>query len=177
MKKVALFAAASVVCALASSSQHASASDAEVRFGPHDVASVLAIAKSENRNEVHFAVALDERCRPVGDAPVRAYWKMREKGDSLEPLLDREQAAYGVARQRVDGPRVHLSLRAKPEWGLVVEASQRGGACEAHTVAAIAGRPIELSRIFVQLAFPFGVAWTRATGRSLGDGAAVEARL
>lgn len=47
-----------------------------LHFDPHDVTSLFTISKSENKNEVVFGIHLDERCIPVGDAPVFAFWRI-----------------------------------------------------------------------------------------------------
>jgi len=74
------------------------------------VRSVFFVAKSENRNEVHYGVALDSACVPAGSSPVFAYWRMRERSPlATEPLLAREVSAYGIAEpQRVE--------RGELEW-------------------------------------------------------------
>ncbi len=55
---------------------------------------LFTISKSENKNQVQFAINVDERCAPIGEAPVFAYWRMLEKGpDATEPLLSRELPA------------------------------------------------------------------------------------
>ena len=64
-----------------------------LQFGPHDV--TMLFSKRENKNEVVYAVHLDENCAPAGATPVFAFWRMHEKGPAvIEPLLDREQRAY-----------------------------------------------------------------------------------
>src|SRR5690606_5583750 len=93
-----------------------------VPFGPKDVRSVAYVAKSENKNEVHYAVALDDRCMPAGPAPVFGYWRNRERGlPPEEPLLSREQRAYGIASQSVEKNRVTIRLRALPDREIVFE--------------------------------------------------------
>ena len=91
-----------------------------------DVESVFYVAKSENKNQVHYGIALDAWCAPVGDTPVFVYWRMREVGPSVtESLLPREVPAYGLAEQRVldrspDGGRVTIALRALPSRPIVI---------------------------------------------------------
>src|SRR5690348_6852763 len=61
------------------------------------VSSVFYLAKSENKNQVHYAVRVDDRCRPVGAAPVYGYWRDLEVGPSATSrLLQHEQPAYGL---------------------------------------------------------------------------------
>jgi hypothetical protein len=133
-----------------------------VSFGPNDVTSLFTISKSENRNEVVFAVHLDERCAPVGDAPVFAFWRMREKGEGvLERVLPREQAAYGIARQSVvarapDGGVVDIALRAIPARHIVVQTQRRDSSCAAWSRTSIAGTDAYLYNVYVKLR-PLGV--------------------
>jgi hypothetical protein len=128
-----------------------------LRFGPHDVTSLFSISKSENKNEVVYAVHLDERCAPVGDAPIFAFWRMHEKGPNIiAPLLDREQRAYGIASERVlaagaDGGRVELSLRALPSRPIVVQTKNVGGTCQAWSSLSIGGTDAYLYNVYVKL--------------------------
>src|SRR3954471_2332361 len=67
-----------------------------------ELPSAFFISKSENRNQVHYAVAVDASCAPAGDTPVHPYWRLLEEGPALtSPLLEREQQVYGIASQRV----------------------------------------------------------------------------
>jgi hypothetical protein len=149
-----------------------------------DVASVFLIAKSENRNQVHYGIHLDSACAPVGSVPVFAYWRMLEHGPlATEPLLRREVDAYGFADQRVvargaDGGSVALRLHALPGRPIVVQTRARAeGGCEAAATTAIAGAPAVLRRVFAQLRWPFGVDHLVLSGRSLTDGSPVEERI
>jgi hypothetical protein len=148
-----------------------------------DVASVFLIAKSENRNQVHYGVHLDATCAPVGSAPAFAYWRMLEQGPlATEPLLKREIGAYGFAEQRVverdpDGGRVTLRLHALPGRPIAIWTGSRDGACEAVATMAIGGTPASLRSVYAQLRWPFGVDHLVLSGRSLADGRAVEERV
>jgi Domain of unknown function (DUF4833) len=141
-----------------------------------DVASVFHVAKSENRNQVHYGVHLDASCAPVGPEPVFAYWRMLEHGPSAtEPLLPREVGAYGLSEQRVldrsnDGGRLSLRLRALPARTVVVQTARRGEGCVATATAVIGGVQANLDSVFVQLKWPFGVAHLVLSGHALADG-------
>jgi hypothetical protein len=151
--------------------------------GGRDVASVFLVAKSENRNQVHYGVHLDESCAPVGSVPVFAYWRMLERGPlATEPLLSREIGAYGFAEQRVvergvDGGRVTLRLRALPGRPITVQTGPRDGACFATATAVIRGSPSALRSVYAQLRWPFGVDHLVLSGQSLADGKPVEERV
>jgi hypothetical protein len=149
----------------------------------HDVATVFHVAKSENRNQVHYGVHLDAACSPVGAAPVFAYWRMLERGPlATEPLLSREVGAYGVAEPQVvergaDGGRVTLRLRALPSRPITIETRARDGVCEATATMAIGGAAASLRSVYAQLRWPFGVDHLVLSGRSLANGKAVEERV
>ena len=154
-----------------------------LRFGPHDVASLFTISKSENRNEVHYGIMLDPACVPVGAAPVFAYWRMRERGPlATEPLLSREVPVYGIVEpQRVEraerGGRTVLRLRALPNRPIAVDAAAEGQGCAATARAMIGGVAADLTSVFVQLRWPFGIDGIVMSGRADGDGHAVRERL
>ena len=137
-----------------------------------EVPSAFFIAKSENRNQVHFAVAVDDRCAPRGDEPVSPRWWMLEAGPGVtEPLGSWEHSAYGVASQRVltrsaAGGSVALSLQALPARRLVITTSARGdGSCAATVTAHIAGANASLESVWVELGL-LHVAWIRLQGRT-----------
>lgn len=169
-------AAASIALVLGSGREALAASP--VQFGPRDVRSVAYVAKSENKNEVHYAIALDERCMPVGPTPVYGYWKMQERGPSaVEPILDREQRAYGIASQSVSGSRVSVRLRALPDRPIVFETSRSGDACTARAIAPIDGKMARLANVYVELGFPFRVQSLLVQGIGLDDGRPVRERV
>jgi hypothetical protein len=150
-----------------------SASSAQsLSFGPHDVTSLFSISKSENKNQVIFALHLDEHCAPAGGAPVFAFWRMYEKGPNfVEPLLDREQQAYGIATERVlsrdsDGGVVDITLRAMPSRHIVVKSQRQGASCVAWSSLAIAGTPANLYDIYVKLKV-LGVDYIQLSGWTL----------
>ncbi len=128
-----------------------------LHFGPHDFTSLFSISKSENKNEVAFAIHLDAQCAPAGDAPVFAFWRMNEKGPAvIEPLLGREERAYGIGRQRVvargsEGGRVEVTLRALPSRPIVVETKPGEGRCQAWSTLPIAGESAYLYNVYVKL--------------------------
>jgi hypothetical protein len=128
-----------------------------LRFGPHDVTSLFSISKSENKNEVVYAIHLDAQCAPVGDAPVFAFWRMHEKGPNvIEPLLAREQEAYGIGHQSVvardaGGGKVELTLRALTTRPILIETKPAEGRCQAWSTTTIAGETGHLYNVYVKL--------------------------
>jgi hypothetical protein len=143
-----------------------------------DVRSVFSIGKSENTNEVHYGVRVDSSCRATGSDPVYAYWRMNERGGAVEPLLDIEQRAYGIASgqsvvARPNGSAVRIRLRAMPDRLIEITTVQDGTRCVARARTTIAAADAWLEHIFVQIAWPFGVAEIRVSGARVSDAARV----
>jgi Domain of unknown function (DUF4833) len=141
---------------------------------PAQTLDLFTIAKSENRNQVQYAVRVDGQCAPLDAAPIVTYWRMLERGPTqTEPLLPREQPAYGIGTQavttrRVDGGRVHLVLRATPSRPIDVDLWQDSdGACHASAVTTIAGAPARLFNVYAKLKWPFGVEYLLLQGWSM----------
>jgi hypothetical protein len=128
-----------------------------LRFGPFDNTSLFTISKSENKNEVVYAIHLDAQCAPVGDAPVFAFWHMVEKGPHvIEPLLSREERAYGIDRQQVvssgaDGGKVTVTLKALATRPIVIETKRGDGKCEAWSKLKVSGEDAYLYNVYVKL--------------------------
>ncbi len=114
---------------------------------------MLFVSKSENKNQVHYGVHLDDSCAFTSSAPVFAYWRMLERGPNVtEPLLDREQRGYGVARQEVRGDTVRITLRALPKRPITIHVSRAAdGTCVARTETVIAGVLARLFNVHIAL--------------------------
>jgi Domain of unknown function (DUF4833) len=152
----------------------------------HVVRSVFFVAKSENKNQVHYGILLDAACAPAGDAPVFAYWRMLEHGPlSTEPLLAREIPAYGIARQQIlkrgesheTGGQVMVTLNALPKRAIFIDSVATGATCAATARTSIEGISATLISVFVQLRWPFGVDHMVLAGRAPSDGRVVLERL
>ena len=142
-----------------------------------EISSALAIAKSSNKNQVHYAVQVDDACAPAGPAPVRPYWRMLEKSsDATEPLGGMEQRAFGIARQDVEGADVHIALRALPARPITIH-TLRGddGKCTSSASVTINGAAARIDNVFVKLKL-FGVDYVQLTGIA-SDGSVVRERL
>lgn len=118
----------------------------------HELASVMVVGKSSNRNEVHYALTVDESCAPVGTSPVRPYWLMLERGPSVtEPLQPREDRVLGVERQEVWASGVQFEVNGLPSRAFIVHtASEGGGRCSSWVETTIAGSRVRLGGVFVQ---------------------------
>jgi hypothetical protein len=142
-----------------------------------EISSALVISKSSNKNQVHYAVQVDQACAPVRGAPVRPYWRMLERGASAtEPLGESELRAFGVERQSVVPGGVNLVLRGMPARSITILTS-RGpdGACTASASMTISGIPARVSDVFVRQKL-FGIDYVQVTGRTPG-GDVVRERL
>jgi hypothetical protein len=139
MRIAGALAAATAGLAIAASA-HASSPD-----------SVFHIDRNKNRNQVHYGVHVDERCRPVGDAPVYNYWLKREEDPPVaQPLKYFQQAAYGFQKQNIESDgRIEVRLRALPDRQLVVRIASVAGGCKAETFMTIAGKQAYLDKVFV----------------------------
>jgi hypothetical protein len=159
------------------------ASAQAVSFGPHDVRSVFHIEKSENENQVHYAIRLDENCAPRTEKPVFAYWRNLEEGpDAVSPLLQREQRAYGLApRQEIrtgtSGTTVRVLLLAIADRPLVFDVRRGQGRCEVRALTTIGGSRAVLTHAFLEVAPFFRVAHLDLFGTRMRDGSEVEERI
>jgi hypothetical protein len=133
---------------------------------------LFTIAKSENKNQVQYAIRVDEHCVPASSAPVFAYWRMLEKGPDLtEPLLARELDAYGIESQAViardpEGGKVSMVLRAVRSRAILIETWHGGGGCQAVATVSIGGAPAHLFNVYAKLKWPFGVDYLLLQGWS-----------
>jgi hypothetical protein len=119
---------------------------------------LFTVTKSENKNQVVYALRVDERCLPAADLPIHPYWRMLEKGPTVtEPLLAREEQAYGVARQSVSSDVVRMALRAMPDREITVITWRAGETCAAAAWMSVGGVRARLVDVHVVLSWPFGV--------------------
>jgi hypothetical protein len=150
---------------------------------PRDVPSVFFVAKSENKNQVHYGIRLDRACAPVGDRPVYAYWRMFERGPEVtEPLLPIERQAYGVLDQQVlardaSGGRVRITIGALRDRFITVDTHAAASGCAAVATTSIGGVPASLWSVYVRLRWPFGVDSLTLAGRAVDDGRIVQEKL
>lgn len=173
-RRIAFATGSCLLCALCAAGL---AFASEVKFGSHDVRSLFHISKSQNRNQVHYALRLDEACMPVGAEPVFAYWREMEAGPKkLSALLDREQAAYGIAPGQTvypssSRPRVRFQLRAVPERTLIAQVRAEGSRCMASVRTSIQGRAATLKSVHLVLGFFWTIQQIVIEGRATDDGA------
>jgi hypothetical protein len=132
--------------------------------------SVFSISRSENRNQVHYALRLDEACRPAGARPVQVYWRMLERGETeVEELLAIEFPVYGLEdAQQVEptpeGWRVRIRLRAFPDRPIDITTASVRGQCSVQAWTKLGGNVSQLAHIFVKTSWPFSVDFVRLDG-------------
>lgn len=132
--------------------------------------SAFFLSRSENRNQVHYAVTLDEACRPVGARPVHVYWRMLERGEAeVEALLSIELPAYGLedsqqVESTAEGGRVRIRLRSFPDRPIDITTTQVRGQCSVQAWTRFGANPAQLVHIFVKTSWPFSVDFVRLDG-------------
>ena len=128
-----------------------------------ELPSVLVITKSSNKNQLHYAAQVDDACVPVGEAPVRPYWRMLERGPN-------------ETRQEVSGNTVQIALRAMPARTFTVHTQRaKDDRCSSWVGTTIAGVPARVGGVFVRQKL-LGVDYVLLTGWS-EDGKAVRERI
>ena len=174
------YAAALLVMLTPTPSLDALSPSEKIDFGKHDIPSVFHIAKSQNRNQVHYGLRVDERCRPLGEEPVFGYWRELEKGpEVVSRLLGHERPAYGIREQWVEARvstagRVKLRLEVLPDRVVAVESYRTGRkGCEARSVMRIERQPCILKSVYVKLGALFGVESITLIAEQLQGGGAV----
>jgi len=142
------------------------------------IPSALVIAKSSNRNEVHYSVRVDETCAPSGPDPVSPYWLMLERGpDVTEALSDREQHALGLERQEVSADGIRIAVRALPGRTLTIR-TWRGSddRCASAVDTTVAGMPARLTGVYVKQKLFGGISYVQLTGIG-SDGEVAQERV
>jgi hypothetical protein len=128
-----------------------------VSFGPHDVHSAFHVEKSENKNEVHYAVRVDAACRPQGKTPVFGYWRRLKKGVRVdEPLTGPGVRVYGASGEQTvtttpSGGRVTMYVKALKRLLVDIQIDKSKTGCVAVPHVKLKGEQARLSFAFLQL--------------------------
>jgi hypothetical protein len=155
----------------------------DVHGGPAtDVDSVFFIAKSENRNQVHYGIHLDSTCTPVGANPVHAYWRMNEKGGAIEPLLPIEEQVYGLDSPQYvvhegDNSRVTLRVRGIASRVVTIHVGPGPEGCRAVGFVEMKGTLARLTWVYLKTRWPGGIEYVLIRGRRSGTGEPIEERV
>ena len=148
-----------------------------------ELQSIFHISKSENRNQVHYGASVDANCRPIGAAPIYAYWRMLERGPTrTEALLDREQPGYGLAAQQVvtrtnHGGTVRVQLRAWPDRAIRIDLFRAHKGCGARAQLDIQHQPAVIQSIYIDIGFLFSINYAQVRGIRVTDGHPVQEKL
>lgn len=162
----------------------ASVASADVSFGPHDVATVFFVSKSDDHNRVDYGIRLDGRCQPVGGNPITVYWREFEGGRDgrvTHGLNVFEGPAYGVDDVHVvsrsdAGAIVTFRVRAVRDRPITVATQLEEGRCEAHASISIRGQMAALDHVHLTLTGPGQLAYADLVGRA-ADGVARTERI
>lgn len=159
------------------------ASQASLLAASRPVASVFFIAKSENKNQVHYGVRVDAHCRLTGTEPVYGYWRDFEDGpNATSKLLGQEQPAYGVTRPRkiensAQGGKVLFGLRGFPDRSITIQTFSSAGECKAWAMTEIKKQPAILRSLYVELGFLFSIDFVLLRGVRIGNGEPVQEKV
>lgn len=148
-----------------------------VSFGPHDVHSAFHVEKSENKNEVHYAVRVDAACRPQGKTPVFGYWRRLKKGARVdEPLTGPGVRVYGASSDQTvtvtpTGGRVTMYVKALKRLPIDIRVDKVKDTCAAVPHVTLKGEHARLSYAFLQLGrFGLSVKYVDVWGVRERDG-------
>lgn len=134
------------------------------------------ISKSENKNQVHYAVQINKECQLRTASPVYAYWDMKEKGYRVfEYLLPREIGAYGIFQQTfISWNKIKIVLNAFPQKPIIIHTFSSSNGCITESYTDIAGVPAKLKNVHAILAWPFGIKRLTMYGIKISDGTPIE---
>jgi hypothetical protein len=142
-----------------------------------EIPSAFFVAKSQNKNQVHYGVRVDDACLPTINAPVWPYWRMLERSpQATERLEEREQKYFGIERQEVEGPTVRIVLRGLPSRPVVIQTwREPNGTCMSASTMTISGSLRRLYNVYVAIKL-LGVDYLQLTGWA-DDGAVVREKI
>jgi hypothetical protein len=121
------------------------------------VDSVIYLSKNTNKNQVHYAVHVDESCRPAKAKPVRPYWRDLEIGqDATSKLMFWEQPGYGVRQPKEvnihdNGGSFTFHVRGVPERKIRLETFMLRNQCRARATTTIADEDAVFQRIEIDV--------------------------
>ncbi|MGK7886846.1 MAG: DUF4833 domain-containing protein [Crocosphaera sp.] len=120
----------------------------------NDLKSVFNISKTDNGNQVHYGIRLNQDCLPQGNNPVYVYWKL--ENNTTEGLLDLEKPAFGIASQSVSGNQVSLEINGLKNRGIsrpitIKTFASPSGDCQGQAWIKIQQNQAQLSKIHLNL--------------------------
>jgi Domain of unknown function (DUF4833) len=134
-----------------------------------EIPNALVITKSSNKNQVNYAVQVNEACLPAGPSPVHPYWRMLERSsDATEPLVESELRAFGIERQKIDPGGINVVLRGMPARAITIRTWRaQDGTCMSSANMAIDGVQARVANVYVRQKL-FGIDYVLVTGWTSG---------
>jgi hypothetical protein len=164
----------------------AAVAHADVGFGPHDVATIFFIDKSDDHNRVDYGIHLDAQCHPASGSPMEVYWREFEGGRGghvTHGLNLFEGPVYGVGSQRVvetrdEGATIDIDVRALSSRHLHVETQRTPSGCTARASLTIAGTTAYLDHVHLTLGDgPGSLRFADIYGEAVAGGAATHEHI
>ncbi|NET01399.1 MAG: DUF4833 domain-containing protein [Sphaerospermopsis sp. SIO1G2] len=120
----------------------------------NDLNSVFHISKTDNGNQVHYGIRVNQDCSPQGNNPVSVYWRL--ENNTTEGLLEPEKPAFGIANQSVSGNQVTLEINGLKNRGItrpitIKTFSSPSGDCQGEAWMKIQQNQAQLSKIHLNL--------------------------
>lgn len=161
------------------------AADEQPALGPHDIATLFFINKSDDKNRVDYGIHLDESCVPVAKDAVFPYWRVFEHAPPVRTcnLNALDRLAYGISTQRLisrsaTGAQYYLRLKAIHRELYVTTTKEADGRCTAVVHTAMASvEHAELLSAYVKLRRPLSVEYLDIHGREHGTGLPIHERI
>ena len=130
----------------------ATASPALAGDGAAATQALFHFAKSDSRNEVHYAARFSEDCQYTPE-PIHVYWMRRT--DRLEYRRElnwaEKQFAYGVAIQRIQGSAILFTIAGDTSRPIRVELARTDSGCRAEARMNILGQWVKPEHAFIEL--------------------------
>ena len=127
---------------------------AQIDQRANNTSSIFYISKSDNGNQAHYRIQLDNNCSPIRKKPVDVYWRM-ENG-TTEELLQIEEPAYGIANQSISRNTVTIEINGLKNRNInkpitVTSFRSNNGICQVKTVTTINKKQTNLLRVHISL--------------------------
>ncbi len=156
----------------------------EIRVGPHDVATVFFISKSDDHNRVEYGIRLDADCMPVGNSAIFPYWRDFEHAPPVRTygLSFLDKIPYGISDQGLvtktpTSADYFVRLKQFDRTIAILTKKEADGTCSATPRAKIGGGVAQLVSVYAKLAGPFSVDYIDIHGKDFATGAAIVERV
>ncbi len=154
-------------------------------IGPHDIATLFFINKSDDKNRVDYGIRLDADCVPWEKNAVFPYWRVFEPTPAARTvelnMLDR--VAYGIKSQHLisrtaTSSEYYLLLKAIHRELFITITKADDGHCRSVVYIAMAGQErAELLSAYVKLRRPLAVEYLEIHGKDHRTGQPISERV